>query len=140
MDRSNYTEDPNDDVLAYGRYRGQAASCIRGKRGQAFIRELLEALDGMENKELISGKLINEKGQACAIGAVLLGRGKSEDEVQAIEYDDSRSVALELGIPCQLVGEIEFMNDNFYTSDHHNSMRWRYIKQWAEQQVEEAAP
>lgn len=53
MSRSGYTDD-DDDPLATGRWRAQVRSAIRGKRGQAFLRELIAALDAMPEKALIT--------------------------------------------------------------------------------------
>jgi hypothetical protein len=45
MSRSGYSDDL--DPLALGRWRGRVASAMRGKRGQAFLREMLAAMDAM---------------------------------------------------------------------------------------------
>jgi hypothetical protein len=45
MSRSGYSDDHSEWDLI--RWRGAVASAIRGKRGQAFLRELLVALDAM---------------------------------------------------------------------------------------------
>ena len=46
MSRSGYSDDI-DDNWAHIMWRGRVASSIRGKRGQAMLRELLAALDAM---------------------------------------------------------------------------------------------
>lgn len=56
MSRSGYTEDCDGWDLI--RWRGAVASAIRGKRGQAFLREALAALDAMPEKQLISHDLV----------------------------------------------------------------------------------
>lgn len=43
MSRSGYSDDC-DDPLQEGRWRAAVNSAIRGKRGQAFLREALAAL------------------------------------------------------------------------------------------------
>ena len=45
MSRSGYSDDDEDGRLAM--WRGAVQSAIRGKRGQAALRELLTALDAM---------------------------------------------------------------------------------------------
>jgi hypothetical protein len=44
MSRSGYVDDVDQKDLAM--YRGAVASAIRGKRGQALLREMREAMDG----------------------------------------------------------------------------------------------
>jgi hypothetical protein len=56
MSRSGYSDDC-EDVLAWGRWRGRVASAIRGKRGQAFLKELLAALDALPEKRLVANDL-----------------------------------------------------------------------------------
>lgn len=56
MSRSGYTDDGWDDESAQWaaiRYAGALKSAVRGKKGQAFLRELLAALDAMPVKRLI---------------------------------------------------------------------------------------
>lgn len=53
MSRSGYVDDGEQwDMI---RWRGAVNSAIRGKRGQAFLRELRDALDAMPEKRLVSG-------------------------------------------------------------------------------------
>lgn len=59
MGRSGYTYDDDDGMLAL--YRGQVASALRGRRGQAFLRDLVAALDAMPDKGLIAGDLVVEE-------------------------------------------------------------------------------
>jgi len=68
MSRSGYS----DDCCGYelNLYRGRVARTIKGKRGQAFLKELGEAMDKMPVKELIESKLIDDKGSCCTIGVV----------------------------------------------------------------------
>ena len=53
MSRSGYS----DDYEGLGLYRQTVENALRGKRGQAFLRELLEALDALDEKKLIEGYL-----------------------------------------------------------------------------------
>ena len=51
------------------KWSGAVASAIRGRRGQAFLREMLEALDAIPVRELILRDIETLEG-VCAIGAV----------------------------------------------------------------------
>lgn len=57
MGRSGY-DDSIDDVLALGRWRAAVKSALRGKRGQAFLKEALAVLDAMPDKRLVANDLI----------------------------------------------------------------------------------
>lgn len=116
MSRSGYSDDcDDDDPLAFGRYRAQVNSAIRGKRGQALLRELLAALDAMPEKELVAGEL-EADGQFCALGVVGKARGLN---LAAIDTYDVESLGPKFNIAEQLAREIMWVND-----DHVSDTRW----------------
>ena len=51
MSRHGYIDFDGDDPLEEGRWRGAMKAAMRGKRGQAFFQELIEALDAMPVRE-----------------------------------------------------------------------------------------
>lgn len=106
MSRSGYSEDM-DDVLEHGRWRGVVASTIRGKRGQAFLREMLAAMDAMPEKRLVTGDLERD-GEVCAIGSVGRARGLNMSKIDPEDYD---AVAHRFGVATPLAQEIVYMND-----------------------------
>jgi hypothetical protein len=124
MNRAGYS----DDVwgLELGRWRGQVASAIRGKRGQAFLRELIEALDALPEKRLIAHDL-QSGNNVCAIGSVGLKRGV---DMTALDPDDPETIANTFGIAHQVVREIEYMNDEAYWNDTPEH-RWERMRAWA---------
>ncbi len=111
MSRHGYVDDGDDDNLAMGRWRAQVASSIRGKRGQAFLRDMAAALDAMLVKELIAEELVTEEGDCCAIGAVCLARGI---DTSKIDYEEYGQVAAAVDIATPLAREIEYENDADY--------------------------
>jgi hypothetical protein len=116
MSRSGYSDDyGDDDPLALGRYRAQVASAIRGRRGQALLRELRAALDAMPVKELVAGELEAE-GQFCALGVVGQARGLN---LAAIDTYDVESLGPKFNIAEQLAREIMWVND-----DHVSAHKW----------------
>lgn len=145
MSRSGYVDDC-DDALALGRWRAQVASAIRGKRGQAFLRELAEAMDAMPQKVLIAGELVNDEGDCCTIGVVCKTRGV---DVSQIDCEESEQVGAAVGIARQLAAEIEYLNDECcerYEPDPDRPGRWRVryetpeerwvrMRQWVEKQI-----
>lgn len=106
MSRSGYSCDlDNWDLI---RWRGAVTSAIRGKRGQAMLRELLAALDAMPVKELIVDDLVDADGCYCTLGVLGAARGM---DLASIDAEDPWSVAAAFGIPRALAAEIEYEND-----------------------------
>jgi hypothetical protein len=118
-----------DDVLAYGRWRGAVASAVRGKHGQAFLRELLAALDSIESQRLIGESLENEHGEVCALGAV--GRARGLD-LKSVDYEDPEAVAKFFGINEKLAQEIMWVNDEHIHRNNAPAMAQRYhdVREW----------
>lgn len=61
MSRSGYYEDYEHDWYQI-MWRGAVKRAIRGKRGQAFLREMLTALDALPEPRLIAEKLESGTG------------------------------------------------------------------------------
>jgi hypothetical protein len=127
MGRSGYTEDGEIDALEFGRWRGRVASAIRGKRGQAFLTELVTSLDAMpEPKRLIKGDL-RLGGEVCALGSI--GRSRGLD-LEAFDPEDHAGLAEDLGVAAILVQEVEWVNDEAVWSETREE-RWRRVREWA---------
>lgn len=107
MSRSGYSDDL--DMWALIRYRGAVASALRGKHGQAFLKELLAGLDAMPEKKLIRHELVAD-GQYCALGVVGCNRGL---DMTNLDPEDIHAVANAFGIADSLAREIVFMNDEY---------------------------
>lgn len=107
-------------------WRGAVASAIRGKRGQAFLLELVRALDAMPEKRLIANELEYE-GAVCAIGSV--GRKRGMD-MSKIDPEDYGTVAGAFGIAQALAQEIVFLNDEAY-GNIQPALRWQMMRDWA---------
>lgn len=162
MSRSGYSDDyGDDDPLALGRYRAQVASAIRGKRGQALLRELLTALDSMPDKQLVAGEL-EVAGQFCALGVVGQARGL---DLEVIDTYDVESLGLKFNIAEQLAREIMWVNDDFVSESRRvefevcgpvrpnypdygrhqqraivpnefaGAERWRDVREWVEKHI-----
>jgi hypothetical protein len=127
MSRSGYSDDYDMENWSHIRWRGAVASSIRGKRGQAFLRELVEALDAMPVKALIAHDLYKE-GAVCAMGSVGLKRGV---DMSKIDVEDYARVADVFGIASPLVQEIEYLNDEGGWHDDTPEVRWRRMRDWA---------
>jgi hypothetical protein len=125
MGRSGYTEDW-DDQWGMIRWRGAVASAIRGKRGQAFLREMLEALDALPEKKLVSDELEME-GQVCAIGSVGRARGIDMAEIDPHDYS---TVAGKFGISEALAREIVYVNDEDGWRRDTPEQRFDRVRKW----------
>lgn len=144
MSRSGY-DDGCDDQWGLIRWRGQVHRAIRGKRGQAFLMELLDALEAMPRKRLIAHSLrleapafvppeFTKTPQVCAIGAVGARRGVDLESLDPEDYDKIAGV---FGIASQLVQEIEYENDeaNDYYGKRTPEQRWQHMHDWAMRQI-----
>lgn len=147
MSRSGYVDDIDDD-LAAGRWRAQVKSATRGKRGQAFLKELAAAMDAMPVKELIADELIDDEGQCCTIGVVCKARGV---DVSKIDYEDPEQVGNAVNIARPLAAEIEYENDEYqqwsrdadgkWIQDGETpAARWTRMRKFVESQITKTQP
>ena len=129
MSRSGYRDDC-DDQWGLIRRRGAVASAIRGKRGQAFLREMLAALDALPEKRLIENDL--EHGRTVsALGAVGKARGTP---MANIDFEDQKSVAAAFSIPITLAGEIMSINDEAWNKERPEH-RYIRVRKWVESKL-----
>jgi hypothetical protein len=126
MSRSGY-DDGCDDGWAMIRYRGAVKSAIRGRRGQAFLRDLLATLDAMPEKKLIEGELETPDG-VCALGA--LGRARGI-EMKGLDPEDAEHVAAVFGVAPALAREIVYENDEVgYWPKETPEARFTRLRAW----------
>lgn len=131
MSRSGYSDDI-DDRWSLIRWRGAVESAIRGKRGQAFLREMLVALNAVQEKGLVTNELITATGEVCALGAVAVARGL---DVKEIDPEDRETVAAKFEIAPALACEIMFLNDEGGPHKESPWARWFRIRTWVQQQI-----
>lgn len=128
MSRSGYSEDldNNWDLI---RWRGAVNAAIKGKRGQEFLQETLDALDAMEKKELIACEIIAQDGACCLLGAVAKKRNL---DVAGIDPEWPEDVALKFGIARAMASEIVYENDEgaWNNSKETPSERWVRMRKW----------
>jgi hypothetical protein len=112
-------------------WRGAIASAFRGKRGQAFLREMLVALDAMPEKALVDSAL-EEGGSVCAIGAVGKARGLDMSKVDPDDYD---TVAGKFGIATSMAREIAYENDEGAWDIETPEQRWVRMRTWIVKEI-----
>jgi hypothetical protein len=135
MSRSGYSDDCEQWDLI--RWRGAVKSAILGKRGQAFLNEMLTALDAMPDKRLVKNEL-DQSGQVCAIGSVGKARGL---DMSGIDPEDRETVANVFGISPAMAAEIVYENDEGvgYWTDETPERRFERMRAWVASKIT-AAP
>lgn len=162
MSRSGYTDDC-DDNLAHGRWRQAVRRAVEGKRGQALLRELLEALDAMPDKRLHPGSFATADGEFCTLGVLGAHRGTRMDDLGDVEDGcDTEQVGLRFGIARAMAAEIMYLNDEGMVDEwlwktvdicgpmrqweHHTQQvrvnnpdhpqaRWAAMRKWVSEQI-----
>jgi hypothetical protein len=132
MSRAGYSEDISDWALIC--WRGAVKQAICGRRGQAFLKEMLDALDAMPKKALIESDLITDEGEVCAMGSVALKRGI---DVYNVDPTDRREVAETFGIAPAMAAEIAYENDEGGWRETPEQ-RWTRMREWVVAQLKTA--
>lgn len=147
MSRHGYCDD--GEQWATIRWRGAVKSAIRGKRGQAFLKEMLAALDAMPEKRLVREALEEpvtglpfapKTGGVCAMGAVARMRGV---DMSRVDPEDRDTVAELMEIPMTLACEIAYENDESFGYDRFHrayleetpERRWQRMRDWVARQI-----
>lgn len=136
MSRSGYTDDI-DDQWRHIMWRGAVASALRGKRGQAFLREALVALDALPEPKLIANNLRTPSGEFCTLGAVGDARGLS---TATVDPEDQDAVAGLFNIPHALACEIMWENDEAGRWNETPEQRWQRMRAWIAGQIKPETP
>lgn len=135
MSRSGYLEDYDERFPnALDLYRNTVDRALGGKRGQAFLRELVDALEAMPERRLIKGQIESSDGAVCAIGSVGVRRGVDMSNVDSC---DPSAVGKVFGIARCMAAEISFENDEGvgYWVDETPEGRWQRMRDWAARQL-----
>jgi hypothetical protein len=132
MSRSGYSDDYDEAFSNAGwLWMRTVENAINGKQGQTFLREMLEALEAMPKKRLISGELEDASGEVCALGCVGKKRGI---DMRNLDPEESEAIAEAFKIPRALVCEIEYQNDD---GNHGATPEGRYggMVRWIKRQL-----
>jgi hypothetical protein len=121
VSRSGYSDDC-DDPLAAGRWRQAVKRAIEGKRGQALLRDLADALDAMPEKHLYTGSFATADGEFCTLGVLGAKRGTKMDDLGDSEECDPALVGERFGIARALAAEIMYLNDEYLYDE------WQWVE------------
>lgn len=148
MSRHGYSEDGDcDDNLQQGRWNARLKSATNGKRGQAFFRALVEALDAMPEKSLVANSLETNEGAVCAFGALARHRkidvksldiGNTEFPDEDWEDCDWDKLAAAFDVAPTLAREVMYTNDEAWLGKDNESpsfARWAQVRAWAAKQI-----
>jgi hypothetical protein len=127
-----------------------ALNAIRGRRGQAFLRELKEALLALPEPRLIEGAVWRE-GEVCALGALALRRldqgqpircyghtmtSRAELEEIGPDLEDelgSMELGMGMGMKQTMAWAIAYENDEGNPwPDETPEARYRRVLRWVE--------
>ena len=125
MSRSDYSDDM-DDRWQLIRWRGAVASAIKGARGQAFLKEMLAAMDALPEHKLVANEL-EAHGEVCAIGAVGKARGI---DMKGFDPENTELVAAKFGVAEALAREIVYMNDEGSLRIESPEDRFHRMRRW----------
>lgn len=131
MSRSGYSDDCENWSLIC--WRGAVTSALKGKRGQAFLLELRDAMDAMPEKRLVAD-VLEADGQFCTIGVLGAKRGIN---METLDPDDREGVAEAFGIAPALAAEIVFMNDEGSWNAETPEQRWLRMREWIESNIQQ---
>jgi hypothetical protein len=133
MSRSGYSDDCENSAM----WRGAVASAMRGRRGQAFLKEMLAAFDALPEHKLIENALVENDGAVCALGAVAKARNL---DVSRIDPEEHEAVAVKFNIAPALACEIMFENDEGagYWSKETPEQRFDRMHRWIEGKIRAA--
>lgn len=136
MSRSGYTDECENLNL----YRASVERAIRGKRGQALLRDLRHALDAMPTKALAYG-MIEKDGEVCALGAVGRLRGVTLPNVSPDDYGEKNgALGTMLDIAPSLAAEVQYINDEASYSRETPEQRFKRVSKWVDDNLLAAAP
>ena len=126
MSRSGYSEDYEFCQL----WEQAVDRATFGRRGQAFMRKLRDALDAMPIKRLITDAIRDDTGDVCALGAV-------DPNVKTYYAEE---LAQHFGIARALAAEIVYRNDEWpffwqRQRDETPEERWQRMRDWVEKQI-----
>ena len=125
MSRSGYKDYDDDGAYPLALYRGAVRSSIRGKRGQALMKDLASAMDAMPIKRLIAGELTHD-GESCALGVV--GHARKVDLSKVDPYD-AETIAGKLDVADCLAREVAYENDEHWPPETPEQ-RWTRMRAW----------
>lgn len=134
MSRINYSED-EDFAGQFELWQANCDRSLHGKKGQAELRVLRDALLALPAKRLLRGELYNNAGEVCAIGAYGKYKGVDLSKYDPEDCDHDR-VGIEGGMPKLVAWKVVEMNDQeFYRMTPEE--RYTRMLDWVEYMIKQ---
>jgi hypothetical protein len=133
MSRSGYSDGLESCEL--NMWRGAVHRATIGKRGQAFFRELVAALDAMPVKRLVAGELQTTDGEVCALGSLAKRKGAA---LKPNDTYDHGKLGETFNIARALAQETMYENDEggpWRREPETPEERWTRVRKWAADQI-----
>lgn len=115
--RISYSED-EDRPGQFALWQANCRRSLKGKAGQAALRDLEAALLALPDKRLIADRVIDAEGDVCAIGALAKYKGRDllaePNLYEDGEFDgdgEMEEIGMELGMPRLVAWKVVCRND-----------------------------
>ncbi len=129
--RLSYSEE-EDYPGQFGLWQGNCKRSLKGKDGQAELKELRAALLALPEKRLIHGSLIDADGEVCAVGAYARYKGLNLSKFDP--ESDTDDVGIEAGMPKLVAWKVVEMNDMELDTETPEK-RYEKMLTWVESQL-----
>lgn len=129
-----------------------ARRALDGRKGRAILEELRTVLHELPQRRLIRGRLADESGDVCAVGAIVAARRQAEGEIREtvlaelarkIDEEDemgadvTASTGVGVGISYVLAYTLAERNDEvFYNATPEE--RWERFVAWIDERLGKA--
>lgn len=136
-----YCYDDDSDPCQEGLIAGALRSAVQGKRGQQFLRDLVQALDALPLPELAAGALEDEEtGCCCAFGAVRRLRGADAVPLWFNPMEEDMTpdnLAEPFNVSETLAWAVVQANEDGMTGNDESTrrLRWKEVRNWAVQRL-----
>jgi hypothetical protein len=153
---SRFSDDYDEEFNNQGAlWWSNAERALNGRKGLATLRELRQVLEEMPEKAIISGRLANEQGQMCVVGALVVARRVSKGEKREAVLaelariipededcngsDESATLGVSIGLSYMLAWRLAYMNDEDVYWKATPEERYRVIVKWIDARLAVAA-
>lgn len=124
---------------------------LKGRKGKAALAELREAMLALPEPVLIAGRLANEQGQVCAVGAMVVHRRVAEGRERATVLgelarlipedencdgsDVTATVGVSLGFTYSLAYRLAYENDEGAWNDATPEARYDRLMRFIDHEI-----
>lgn len=146
-----YSEEDEDFPGQAELWQANCERSLKGKKGQASLRDLEAALLALPSPRLIAGELQNKAGEVCAIGALAKFKGHEcpivaygldefgDTEIDPIDVESATiDLAKTLGVPRMVAIAVAAENDAAWVK-LDSEQRYQRVLAWVRQEIQPTA-